>query len=116
MIELLSPSIALPLLGAVIATVLPARAAWVGLVAALATTGTALTLALEVWLEGTQRIELGGWGVPLGVALQADGLSAALLTMANLVALGVSLYALRYFAKGRLERHFWPLWLCCGPP
>ncbi|MFZ0790308.1 MAG: proton-conducting transporter membrane subunit, partial [Chromatiaceae bacterium] len=111
MIDPLSPSIALPLLGAVLATALPARAAWMGLATAAATTGTTLALALKVWAEGTQRLALGGWGVPLGVALQADGLSAALLTMANLVALGISLYALRYFAQGRLERHFWPLWL-----
>ena len=111
MIDPLSPSIALPLLGAVLATALPARAVWVGLATAAATTGAALTLAIKVWLEGTQRIELGDWGVPLGLALQADGLSAALLTMANLVALGVSVYAWGYFAKGKQASHFWPLWL-----
>ena len=49
--------------------------------------------------------------MPLGIALQADGLSAALLAMANLVALAISLYALGYFAKGGLARHFWPLWM-----
>jgi formate hydrogenlyase subunit 3/multisubunit Na+/H+ antiporter MnhD subunit len=111
MIDLLSTSVALPLVGAVLAAALPGRASWTGLAGATATTVTALALAFEVWAEGEQRLELGGWGVPLGIALQADGLSAALLAMANLVALAVSLYALGYFAKGGLARSFWPLWM-----
>jgi formate hydrogenlyase subunit 3/multisubunit Na+/H+ antiporter MnhD subunit len=111
MIDLLSTSVALPLVGAVLAAALPGRAAWVGMAGATATTVTALALAFQVWAGGSQRLELGGWGVPLGIALQADGLSAALLAMANLVALAVSLYALGYFAKGGLARHFWPLWM-----
>lgn len=111
MIDLLSTSIALPLLGAVLVTALPAHAARLGLISAAATAGTALTLALQVWIGGTQSLAIGGWGIPLGIGLQADGLSAALLAMANLVALGVSLYARNYFAQGELERHFWPLWM-----
>ncbi|MGE5154336.1 MAG: complex I subunit 5 family protein [Bdellovibrio bacteriovorus] len=111
MTDLLWASVALPLIGAVLAAALPGRAAWVGLVAAISTTAAALSLATAVWTQGTLRLDLGGWGVPLGIALQADGLSAAFLAMANLVALAVSLYSLGYFAKGRLERHFWPLWL-----
>lgn len=111
MIDPLSPSIALPLIGAVLATALPARVAWVGMLTAAVTAGAALLLAWGVLTEGAQSADLGGWGAPLGIVLRADGLSAALLAMANLVALGVSLYALGYFTKGRLARNFWPLWL-----
>jgi formate hydrogenlyase subunit 3/multisubunit Na+/H+ antiporter MnhD subunit len=73
-----------------------------------------------VWTQGVLRSELGGWGVPLAIALEADGLSAALIGMSSLVALGVSVYAGGYF-KAPLDspavkddspaRHFWPLWL-----
>ena len=117
MIDLLSASVALPLVGAVLAAALPGRAAWTGTATAAATTAASLTLALQVWAEGAQRVDLGGWGVPLGIGLQADGLSAALLAMASLVALSISLYALGYFGKrgggkgGDQARHFWPLWL-----
>ena len=115
MIDLLSTSVALPLVGAVLAAALPGRASWTGLAGALATTVTALALAFQVWAGGEQRLELGGWGVPLGIALQADGLSAALLAMANLVALAISLYALGYFAKGGLARYSGPFGCCSGP-
>lgn len=111
MIDLLALSVALPLLGAALAGALPARGPALGLAAGLATTAVALTIGARVWAAGALRSDIGGWGAPLGLALQADGLSAALLVMANLVALGVSVSALGYFAKGPAQRHFWPLWL-----
>jgi formate hydrogenlyase subunit 3/multisubunit Na+/H+ antiporter MnhD subunit len=110
MIDWLALSVATPLLGAVLATVVPARSPTVGGIAALLTTAVSLVAAVLALQSGPLRSELGGWGAPLGIALQADGLSAVLLVMANLVSLGISVYARDYFAAdGR--RHFWPLWL-----
>lgn len=83
----------------------------IALCSALLTTFTVLAIAAAVWQQGTQRLEIGGWGVPLGIALQADGLSTALLIMANLVALGSSVYATGYFRSADRALHFWPLWL-----
>ena len=111
MIDLLALSVALPLLGAGLAGALPRRGAGLGLAAGLASAALSLTIGARVWAEGALRSDIGGWGAPLGLALQADGLSAALLVMVNLVALGVSLSALGYFAKDPARRHFWPLWL-----
>lgn len=110
MIDWLALTIALPLLGAVLAAVLPTRSRGIGMAAALLTTAAALSVSVQVVQGFTLRSDLGGWGAPLGIGLQSDGLSAAFLVMANLVALGISAYALDYFAAGS-RRHFWPLWL-----
>ena len=110
MIDWLALSVAIPLLGAVLAAVVPARSPTVGGIAALLTTAVSLVAAVLAAQSGPLRSELGGWGAPLGIALQADGLSAVLLVMANLVSLGISVYALDYFAADE-RRHFWPLWL-----
>jgi formate hydrogenlyase subunit 3/multisubunit Na+/H+ antiporter MnhD subunit len=106
----LALAIALPLIGATLAAALPSRAGAVGLFAGALTTAAALMTAYLVAEAGPLRSDLGGWGAPLGIALAADGLSAVLLAMANLVSLGISVYALDYFAAGS-RRHFWPLWL-----
>ncbi|MGB5830416.1 MAG: proton-conducting transporter membrane subunit, partial [Thiohalocapsa sp.] len=83
----------------------------VGIVFGLLSTMTVLAIAVAVWQSGTMRLELGGWGAPLGIALQADGLSTAMLIMANLVALGISVYATSYFKETDKALHFWPLWM-----
>lgn len=110
MIDWLALSVAIPLLGSAVAVALPSRSNLVGLIFSIATTVSALTASALVAEVGTLRSELGGWGAPLGIALMADGLSAVLLAMANLVSLGISVYALGYFALDK-RRHFWPLWL-----
>jgi multicomponent Na+:H+ antiporter subunit D len=110
MIDWLALAVALPLLGSVLAASLPTRSPGIGMATGLLTTTAVLFVGDMVARGGELRSDLGDWGAPLGIALQADGLSAALLVMANLVALGISAYALGYFPLG-LRRHFWPLWL-----
>lgn len=111
MIDPLALAVALPLLGALAVTLLPSAARTLGLLAALATAAVALWVTLLVWGGESPRSELGGWGTPLGIALRADGLAAALLIMANLVGLAVSVHATGYFGATATSRHFWPLWL-----
>ncbi|MFP4495458.1 MAG: complex I subunit 5 family protein [Halochromatium sp.] len=103
--------IALPLLGALLVTALPRKAPLLGLLAALLTSASGLWVSGQVWVGGDLGVVLGGWGSPLGIGLAADGLSVALLAMTSLVALGISLYALSYFAGTDLAVHFWPLWM-----
>jgi multicomponent Na+:H+ antiporter subunit D len=119
--ELLAFAVATPLLGALLAVVAVARQGShstagpllnrVGLVTATLTTLVIMVVTVAVWQHGTLRLEIGGWGAPLGIALQADGLSAAMLLMANLVALATSVYATGYFKSADQALHFWPLWL-----
>ncbi len=120
MMDSLVVAILAPLLGAVVVTLWPTQAQRLGLAAAVLAAAAGLTVTAEVWTNGVLRSELGGWGVPLAIALQADGLSAALLGMTSLVALSVSLYAVGDFrssadgeptADDATARHFWPLWL-----
>jgi len=119
--EVLAFAVAVPLLGALLAVIAVARRGSetaaspllnrVGLVTATLTTLVIAAVTASVWQRGTLRLEIGGWGAPLGIALQADGLSAAMCVMANLVALGISVYATGYFKSPDKALQFWPLWL-----
>lgn len=58
--------------------------------------GLALAVAIGVELVQTGQTViylLGGWAPPLGIALRADGLSAAMLLTTTVVLLGVALFA-----------------------
>jgi formate hydrogenlyase subunit 3/multisubunit Na+/H+ antiporter MnhD subunit len=80
---------------------------------------TVAGLAWRVWQYGPSRYPVGGWPAPLGITLYADGLSTVMLSMAAVVGLATSLYAVGYF-RGPHSRaaeevstraFFWPLWL-----
>jgi multicomponent Na+:H+ antiporter subunit D len=110
--------ILLPLIGASLALLLGNRAdPIVGVVTSLATLGAVIGLALDVWDLGAQRYAVGGWIVPLGISLYADGLSVLMLLMTATVGIFVSIYATGYFAHGSEgegwteQESFWPLWL-----
>lgn len=96
-----------PLLAAVAALILPRSAAAIGLA------GTLLSAAGVAWLvgilvaSGTASVSFGGWAPPLGLVLQADGLSALMLAMTAGVGLAVAVYV----AAHRMADAFWPLWL-----
>jgi multicomponent Na+:H+ antiporter subunit D len=67
-------------------------------------------LVADVLADGTRRLAVGGWAPPLGIALRADGLAAALVAMTAAVALAVGIYAGRYFDPAdRGARFFWPM-------
>lgn len=111
--------VALPLGVAIACLVLPRRVA--GALSALSLIPMlALGGATVIAVAGgaTVRHALGGWAAPLGIALRADGLAAAMLAMAGLVCAGVLLYAGRYFIacdNEREGRFFPPLaWLLWG--
>lgn len=75
-----------PLCWALSTIALPDHAARIAAaVAIVATLVAATTLAGQVLMRGVLRLELGGWAPPLGIALEADGLSAVLVVMTVLV-------------------------------
>jgi len=84
-----------------------------GLIAVLAIIAVLVT---RVASAGPQMHALGGWDVPLGIALAADGLTASMLVLGACVYAGVLPYALGYFAAGtRTGELFWPIaWLLWG--
>jgi formate hydrogenlyase subunit 3/multisubunit Na+/H+ antiporter MnhD subunit len=93
-----------------------ARRLTLALVPAGLAVATAITVA--VWRRGGALVHvLGGWPPPLGVALRADGLSAAMLLTTALVIGAAALYARadldtgREAPESRASFLFWPLLL-----
>jgi multicomponent Na+:H+ antiporter subunit D len=103
--------VALPLAGALLALVWPRRGGALALFAVAASLAVSLGVLAAVAAEGPLIHALGGWQPGLGIALRADGLSAALLALSTLVALAITVYAGGYFTPGRQLEQFWPLWL-----
>jgi len=105
-------AILLPLLGALLAFLLPRRAAAVGLGAAMLTAAAATGVLLQVIFGGARVYLLGGWTAPLGISLVADGLSVLMLAVTAVVGIAVSIYA-RVYLAGSPDKvpRFWPLWL-----
>ncbi|TVQ95067.1 MAG: oxidoreductase [Chromatiaceae bacterium] len=110
----------IPLLGAMLAFLLPRIGVTLGLLAAVLTAGSVLPLLPMLAAHGATNIRIGGWGAPLGIELSIDGLTMAMLAMTALVGIAVSAYATCYLRPvpsrpdgqpDLQQRHFWPLWL-----
>jgi multicomponent Na+:H+ antiporter subunit D len=104
-------AVAVPLVGALLAGGLPRLGPVLGVMFALFTGLTVWGAVTAVWHEGPSRAGLGGWDVPLGIALSLDGLSALMLAMTAVVGLAVSVYALGYLRSSPMRGKFWTLWL-----
>ena len=74
------------------------------MVATLALSGVAMTLLLQVADGSILVYRLGNWQAPFGIVLVADRLSAAMVAITALLALGVLTYAVR--GADRAGRHF----------
>lgn len=89
------------------------RIAWAVLVAGLA---AAVAIFMAIWWSGEPLVYIvGGWQPPLGIALRADGISAAMLLTTSIVICATALFAQKDFAQssGKPEARapfvFWPL-------
>jgi len=75
----------------------------------------AWVIATRVWEGGAITYLVGGWAPPLGIALRADGLSAAMMLTTAIVITGAGLFAHADFAAKPGEREtrgslvFWTL-------
>jgi multicomponent Na+:H+ antiporter subunit D len=113
--------VVLPLLSGVVAFLHGRMAGWLGVIASGGTAVAACALAVQVADAGPQRHHLGGWGAPLGVNLQVDGLSAVMLLLTAAVGLTVSVHAAGALASEPPApragngvapvEYYWPLWL-----
>lgn len=76
------------------------------------TTGISMLLVREVAIAGPLEHVLGGWAVPLGIRLAADGLTAVMILLTAVTGALISLHALGQFAGQRDKGgQFWSLWL-----
>jgi len=89
--------VAAPIVGSIavlLAGVLRARTGWpLAVVAALVQVGGAVTLASRAFGEQPVRYVVGGFRAPFGIELVVDGLSATMVVLVAVVALGVLGYA-----------------------
>jgi formate hydrogenlyase subunit 3/multisubunit Na+/H+ antiporter MnhD subunit len=79
-------------------------AARVGVFALPVGLAIAAKVALGVAGAGGLAYHVGGWAPPLGIALRADGLSAAMMLVTAVVAGGAGVYALADFGPPRAGR------------
>jgi multicomponent Na+:H+ antiporter subunit D len=94
--------VALPLAGGALTYLFPRRISIVAaLVTAMATLAVATIVSLEVWLDGPQRVALGGWGAPLGIELNADGVASAMILMTALATVLIGIFARGYFGEAK---------------
>ena len=104
---------ALPLAAAMVAVVFGRHGSAIAAVTLVGMAAAIATLVLIVAHGGVVTVAAGGWPAPLGIALQADGLACAFLTMAALVMAGVVVQGRAHFARSESETRaawaFWPL-------
>jgi multicomponent K+:H+ antiporter subunit D len=82
----------------------PTLAAWMSLAATAAHLLAAIGLAAQA-ADGTVRAYLlGNWSAPFGIALALDRLSALMLVLTGVVALGALAYAVAGDARARVDR------------
>jgi formate hydrogenlyase subunit 3/multisubunit Na+/H+ antiporter MnhD subunit len=117
-------AVVVPAIGVVLAMALGGR--WPGRVAALALlAGLGISLAILRQVSRTGAVltyHIGGWAPPLGIALRADGLAAAMTVMTAVVLCAIGAFAWRGFsvpegqADARAPATFWTLLLgiWCG--
>jgi formate hydrogenlyase subunit 3/multisubunit Na+/H+ antiporter MnhD subunit len=110
----------LPLLTGIFAFLFRGRGAQLGMVTAVGLLPALMGLTWQVLSSGPQQYSVGGWGVPLGIDLYADGLSIIMLVMTALVGIGTTFYATGYYSptgEVKEKNHhqdpalFWSLWL-----
>jgi multicomponent Na+:H+ antiporter subunit D len=111
-------AIMLPLAASVFALLFRSAAQYIGIAASIGMVLVSIAISHQVFVEGVQVHYMGGWRPPLGIVLQADGLSTLMILMTSLVGLGTGLYAFAYFRpkKGdeegyQIQAYFWPLWM-----
>lgn len=106
--------VAIPIAAATLTVLLRRRSA---LQRGIMESAVVLMLAADVLLltrvghGGTVTLTFGGWGAPFGVTFVADGLSAALCTVAGIVALAVAVFARADIRARRRRAGFDPLFL-----
>ena len=117
-------TIVVPFAAATLAFVLGPRCApFLGMTAAGGVVFAVAGLNWRTLQYGPAPYPVGGWGAPLRIELQSDGLSVFMLLMTAVVGCATSLYATGYFAAAsdanpsqvdeaaQSRTFFWPLWL-----
>jgi multicomponent Na+:H+ antiporter subunit D len=106
--------IVIPLLGAALLVVLPVRLRlerFVATACLAATFGYSLLLLLALAPGRFAVLQIGGWQAPLGITLAADLFGAAMLALAQVLALAVQIYSWGSLDDRREAFYYHPLFL-----
>lgn len=107
---LLPAAVLVPAVVAVVCLPLPRRRhPVVGLVGAGLTSVIGLAIVVSIAAGGPLEHVLAGWDPPLGIALRADGLSAAFLALTSVVALAIAFVAASEQSATGERPGFWVL-------
>jgi multicomponent Na+:H+ antiporter subunit D len=101
-----------PLVGAiagVLAWHWPTAQRAAGLAGAGALLAAGCGLLLQVWTEGIQVYQVGGWPAPFGITLVADTLSATMVVLAGIIGLATVAYSTGTIDHGRASHGYYPL-------
>lgn len=66
-------------------------------------------LLFEIWTQGIQATQLGGWPAPFGITLVADLLSAIMVVLTGLMGLATAVYSLTNIDSNREAFGYYPL-------
>ena len=105
------PLIFVPLLAAFFAFVFPRQGRFAVLGTVLTMPPLLIMAIMELVHQGPLRHPVGGWGMPLGIDLYMDGLTAFMLLTTCVICCFTLVYAKHYFDQGNESRFFWPLGL-----
>ncbi len=103
--------ISLPLLAAGAGVVLPKIGCRIGMCVAVVIPALVVLIVNQVFSHGAIQMSIGGWQAPLGIRLNADGLTAAMLAITAIIIGSATFYARSYFGADASSRYFWPLWM-----
>lgn len=82
-----------------------------GILTTLILFGLSLTAVQLIRSDSTLVYHLGGWRLPIGIAMVLDGLTAFMLVTVNMAALAVAVYARDYMERYTSKEKFYTLFL-----
>ena len=104
-----------PLLGAFLNSLLGRKLHWIPDLLGNITTFAMLCISLLsirlVTMYGTVVYSVGGWNLPIGIAMEMDGLTSFMLVTVNLVAFAIAVYSVNYMEKYTSKWKFYTLFL-----
>ncbi len=104
----ISMPVILPLLGAIISLLLPARYNnRIAFIFMLGLVVNAAWLLMHFSAQGPYQQVMGGWTLPLGIALRIDALAIIFSMMSCVVASVCGFYA-RFYLRAKQLKQFWP--------
>ncbi|WP_262710355.1 proton-conducting transporter transmembrane domain-containing protein [Mangrovivirga cuniculi] len=70
---------------------------------------SAIALLVDVYKNGIQVVQIGGWPAPYGITLVADMLAAIMVLISAIIAFAIAFYSTQEISKRRKKFGFYPV-------